>query len=48
MRSALALLKEQAPGLAVDGEMQADAAMSQAVRERLSVMGGSRVPPTCW
>ena len=40
MRSALALLKEQAPGLAVDGEMQADAAMSQAVRE--SAVGDGR------
>ncbi|WP_067732928.1 NADP-dependent malic enzyme [Novosphingobium naphthalenivorans] len=35
MRSALAILREMAPNLAVDGEMHADAALSQPLRERL-------------
>ncbi|MET0241403.1 MAG: NADP-dependent malic enzyme [Sphingobium sp.] len=35
MRSALALIRAQAPDLAVDGEMHADAALSQPLRERL-------------
>ncbi|MCW1428971.1 NADP-dependent malic enzyme [Novosphingobium sp. JCM 18896] len=35
MRTALGLLRETAPGLLVDGEMHADAALSQHVRERL-------------
>ncbi|MHA6767160.1 NADP-dependent malic enzyme [Sphingobium ummariense] len=35
MRKALKLIREAAPDLAVDGEMHADAALSQALRERL-------------
>ncbi|MCT2399634.1 NADP-dependent malic enzyme [Novosphingobium mangrovi (ex Huang et al. 2023)] len=35
MRAAYTLLQEKAPDLAVDGEMHADAALSQPVRERL-------------
>ncbi|MEQ9641802.1 MAG: NADP-dependent malic enzyme [Alphaproteobacteria bacterium] len=34
MRQALALLKEQAPDLMVDGEMKADSALSEHVRDR--------------
>jgi malate dehydrogenase (oxaloacetate-decarboxylating)(NADP+) len=34
MRAALALLRRQAPGLEVDGEMHGDAALSEAVRAR--------------
>jgi malate dehydrogenase (oxaloacetate-decarboxylating)(NADP+) len=35
MRDALAIVREQAPELEVDGEMHADAALSQALRDRL-------------
>ena len=35
MRAALAILRDKAPDLAVDGEMHADAALSQPVREKL-------------
>jgi len=35
MRAALKLVREAAPDLAVDGEMHADAALSQALRDRL-------------
>jgi len=35
MRAALDLVRQAAPDLAVDGEMHADAALSQALRERL-------------
>ena len=35
MRKALKLVREAAPELAVDGEMHADAALSQSLRERL-------------
>ncbi|SEJ65213.1 malate dehydrogenase (oxaloacetate-decarboxylating)(NADP+) [Sphingobium sp. AP50] len=35
MRKALHLVREAAPDLAVDGEMHADAALSQSLRERL-------------
>ena len=35
MREALAILREQAPDLEVDGEMHADAALSQHLRDRL-------------
>ena len=35
MRDALALIRRRAPGLEVDGEMHADAALSEALRNRL-------------
>ncbi len=35
MREALSILKEKAPALEVEGEIQADAAISESVRERL-------------
>jgi len=35
MRDALALIRRHAPGLEVDGEMHADAALSEALRNRL-------------
>jgi malate dehydrogenase (oxaloacetate-decarboxylating)(NADP+) len=41
MRDALALLRERAPDLEVDGEMQADTALSETIRER--VFPGSRL-----
>ena len=34
MRRALALIREQRPDLEVDGEMHADAALSEAIRDR--------------
>jgi malate dehydrogenase (oxaloacetate-decarboxylating)(NADP+) len=40
MRSALTLIKAMAPDLAVDGEMHADAALSQPLRERLVTDSG--------
>jgi malate dehydrogenase (oxaloacetate-decarboxylating)(NADP+) len=40
MRDALQLLLERAPGLEVDGEMQADTALSQVIRDK--VLPGSR------
>jgi malate dehydrogenase (oxaloacetate-decarboxylating)(NADP+) len=41
MRAALALVRERAPNLEVDGEMHADSALSQEVRDR--VLPGSRL-----
>ncbi len=41
MRQALELIRESAPDLEVDGEMQADTALSQEVRDR--VLPGSRL-----
>ncbi|MBE7201925.1 MAG: NADP-dependent malic enzyme, partial [Parafilimonas terrae] len=41
MREALALIEERNPSLQVDGEMQADSALSEMVRDR--VMPGSRL-----
>jgi malate dehydrogenase (oxaloacetate-decarboxylating)(NADP+) len=34
MRQALALIRERAPGLEIDGEMHADAALAEAIRDR--------------
>ena len=44
MRQALALLRERAPDLEVDGEMQGDAALSETLRDR--VMTSSRLNGT--
>ncbi|GJE61198.1 NADP-dependent malic enzyme [Methylobacterium trifolii] len=41
MRAALGLIQERAPDLQVDGEMQADSALSEMVRDR--VLPGSRL-----
>ena len=41
MREALQIIRERAPALEVDGEMQADTALSQIIRER--VMPHSRL-----
>jgi len=41
MRQALAILRQRAPDLEVDGEMQADTALSQVIRDR--VLPGSRL-----
>ncbi len=41
MREALALIEERDPSLQVDGEMQADSALSETVRDR--VLPGSRL-----
>jgi malate dehydrogenase (oxaloacetate-decarboxylating)(NADP+) len=41
MRDALGLIALRAPGIAVDGEMQADTALSQVIRDK--VMPGSRL-----
>ena len=35
MRTALALVRAQSPGLEIDGEMHADAALSDAIRDRV-------------
>ena len=35
MRRALEILRKRAPDLQVDGEMQADAALSQAIRDHM-------------
>jgi malate dehydrogenase (oxaloacetate-decarboxylating)(NADP+) len=35
MRQALALIRQRQPGLEVDGEMHADAALSEAIRDRV-------------
>jgi malate dehydrogenase (oxaloacetate-decarboxylating)(NADP+) len=39
MRTALALVRERAPDLEVDGEMHADAALSEAIRDRAMPAG---------
>jgi len=41
MRKALAILRELAPNLEVDGEMQATTALSEAIRDR--ILPGSRL-----
>ena len=35
MRHALSLIREQAPALEVEGEMHADAALSEEIRQRI-------------
>jgi malate dehydrogenase (oxaloacetate-decarboxylating)(NADP+) len=48
MREVLAILKERAPKLEVDGEMHGDAALDEEIRLAAFPNSRSRVRPTCW